>query len=95
MRCKVGGWGLDHELPSVLMDYITPTFTPPRPPGRPSPIRVVSSWILLLRAAVDIEVHGGPMESRLLVNHVTLRPVTICLAPPEGGTRRKTKHLLP
>ena len=44
---------------------------------------------------------GGPrsprrlMESRSLVDHVTLRPFVICLAPPEGGTRCKTKLLLP
>ena len=95
MRCKVGGWGLDHDPPSALMDYIPPTFTPPRPPGRPSPIRVVSSMILLLRSAVDIEVHGGSIEASSVADHVTLRPSNVCLAPPEGGTRCKTKHLLP
>ena len=59
MPDEVQGGGLDHDPPSALMVYIPPTFTPPRPPSRLSPIRGMSSWILLLRSAVVIEVHGG------------------------------------
>ena len=57
--------------------------------------RVWSLPILLLRTAADIEVHGGLIEARSVTNHVTLRPLTVYLAPPEGGTRCKTKLLLP
>ena len=81
--------------PSVHGICIPPTFTSPRPPGRLSPIRGVSSMILLLRSAVDIEVHGGSIEASSVADHVTLRPSDVCLAPPEGGTRCKTKLLLP
>ena len=60
-----------------------------------SPVGSGVSPILLLRAAVDMEVHGGLIEARSVTNHVTLRPYAVCLAPPEGGTKFKTKLLLP
>ena len=77
---------MDHERPSVLMDYTTPTFTPPRPPGRPSPIRVMSSCVLLLRSAVDIEVHGGSTEAGSVADHVTLRP-SMCASRRQRAER--------
>ena len=81
--------------PSSGMVYIDPHFYSSSAARPLSPIGSVVSLILLLRAAVDMEVHGGLIEARSVTNHVTLRPSAVCLAPPEGGTRCKTKLLLP
>ena len=71
MECKVGVWTMNAPQFSY---NVPPTFTPPRPPGRFSPIRASSSWFLLLRAAVDIEVHGGSIEASSMADHATLSP---------------------
>ena len=91
---EVARWGLNHDPPQQYGFKVPPLLLLL---GRQAVLtrRVWSLPILLLRTAVDIEVHGGLIEARSVTNHVTLRPSEVCLAPPEGGTRCKTKLLLP
>ena len=91
---EVARWGLNHDPPQQYgLRY--PHFYSSSAARPFSPVGCGVSPILLLRTAVDMEVHGGLIEARSVANHVTLRPSEVCLAPPEGGTRCKTKLLLP
>ena len=55
------------------MVYIDPHFYSSSAAKPLSPIGSVHSLILLLRAAVDMEVHGGLIDALSVTNSVTLR----------------------
>ena len=96
MPDEVQGGGLDHDPPTAFMVYIyTPHFYSS---SAAKPFFTHQGCVLLDPAPPLCGGHRSPrrlMESRSVSDHVTLRPSTVCLAPPEGGTRCKTKPLLP
>ena len=59
--------------PSSGMVYIDPHFYSSSAARPLAPIGSMPSLILLLRAAVDMEVHGGWIEALSMTNSVTLR----------------------
>ena len=93
MRCKVGVWTM---IPPQYSWYLyTPHFYSSSA-ARPSFTH--QGCVLHGPAPPLCGGHRSPrrlIESRSVANHVTLRPSSVCLAPPEGGTRCKTKLLLP
>ena len=67
---EVARWGLNHDPPQQY-GFMDPHFYS----SSAATTRLVWSLpVLLLRAAVDIEVHGGVIEARSTADHVTLRP---------------------
>ena len=71
---EVRGGGLDHDPPQHWYGIcIDPHFYSSSAARPLSPIGSVLSLILLLRAAVDMEVHGGWIEALSVTNGVTLR----------------------
>ena len=59
------------------MVYIDPHFYSSSAAKPFALIGSMPSLILLLRAAVDVEVHGGCIEARLVINRVMLRPFAV------------------
>ena len=81
--------------PSRGMVYINPHFYSSSAARPLAAIGSMDSLILLLRAAVDMEVHGGWIEARSVTNHVTLRRLRCDSRRQRAERMCKTKLLLP